>query len=326
MMSEVAVSVGELVRRTELRLSVVAGLGGLERKLSSIDVNRPGLAMTGFYRDFAEERIQVIGKGEYAYLEDCSVAYQLTISEGFFHFAIPAVVFTHGNQPPECFLEPAERAKIPLLSTSLTTHDFLVLYTRYITVALAKSTKQHAVLLDVYGVGILLQGTSGIGKSETALELVERGHRLVADDMVELRCLDDSYIMGYTSPVIEHNMELRGIGIIDIKELFGAGAVRREVQVELVIQLEDWNTEREYERLGIEDHTIDILGVSVPLILLPVRPGRNMPILIETAAKNQRLKSMGIHAGRNLSDRIAKEIERKQLQSLGNEIHDSPDD
>lgn len=312
MSSETGVAVRELIGRPELRLTLAAGADGLDRRLTCIDVNRPGLALAGFYRDFAEERIQVIGKGEYAYISDCKIPQQLQMGVGFLSFAIPAVVFTHGNVPPPCFVETSDHTGIPLLSTSLTTHDFLVHYTRFITEALAESTKLHGVLLDVYGVGILLQGSSGIGKSETALELIERGHRLVADDMVELRCLADSYLMGYTSSIIEHNMELRGIGIIDVKELFGAGAVRREIRLDMVVQLEEWDVSREYERLGLEDRTTQILGVDVPHIILPVRPGRNIPILIETAAMNHRLKSMGIHAGRNLSERIQREIQRKQ--------------
>ncbi len=309
---EKGVTVRELLTRSELRLTLSAGESGLDRRLTCIDVNRPGLALAGFYRNFAEDRIQIIGKGEYAYIADCQASEQQQMGVGFLSFAIPAVVFTHGHQPPACFVETARQTGVPLLSTPLTTHDFIVFYTRFITEALAQSTKQHGVLLDVYGIGILLQGSSGIGKSETALELIERGHRLVADDMVELRCLADSYVMGYTNPIIEHNMELRGIGIIDVKELFGAGSVRREIRLDMVIQLEEWDVTQEYERLGLEERTIDILGVDVPYIVLPVRPGRNIPILIETAAMNHRLKSMGIHAGRNLSERIQKEIQRKQ--------------
>jgi HPr kinase/phosphorylase len=315
-MSQAAgVAVRELIGHPEFKLTLIAGVEGLNRRLTCIDVNRPGLALAGFYRDFAEDRIQVIGKGEYAYIADCKLSQQRQMGEGFFSFSIPAVVFTHGNLPPDCFIESANHSGIPILLTPLSTHDFLVHYTRFITEALAKSTNLHGVLLDVFGVGILIQGSSGIGKSETALELIERGHRLVADDMVELRCLADSYLMGYTNPIIEHNMELRGIGIIDVKELFGAGAVRREIRLDMVIQLEEWDVNREYERLGLEDRTTRILGVDVAYIVLPVRPGRNIPILIETAAMNYRLKSMGIHASRNLSERLQREIQRKQKDS-----------
>ncbi|MBW7856709.1 MAG: HPr kinase/phosphorylase [Leptonema sp. (in: Bacteria)] len=309
---QLGVDVGSLLDQSELRLKCIAGLEGFKRRITSIDVNRPGLALTGFYHDFAEERIQIIGKGEFAYIADCDLSHLNHIGSGFFSFAIPTVVFTHNNQPPECFIERANITQIPILVTELSTHDFLMYYTRFITEALASSTKLHGVLLDVFGIGILLQGSSGIGKSETALELIERGHRLVADDMVELRNMDDAFLMGYTNSIIEHNMELRGIGIIDIKELFGAGAVRRDIRLDMIIQLEEWDMSQDYERLGIEDRTVDILGISVPFIVLPVRPGRNIPILIETAAMNQRLKSMGIHAGRNLSERIQKEIQKKQ--------------
>lgn len=314
------VDVGRLFDQPELRLKCIAGFEGFNRQITTIDVNRPGLALTGFYHDFAEERIQIIGKGEAAYISDCDLPHLNEVGRGFFSFKIPAVVFTHNNQPPQCFIESSNNTNIPIFTTELSTHDFLMYYTRFITEALASSTKLHGVLLDVFGIGILLQGNSGIGKSETALELIERGHRLVADDMVELRNIDDAYLMGYTNLIIEHNMELRGIGIIDIRELFGAGAVRREIRLDMIIQLEEWNVSQDYERLGIEDRTIDILEISVPSIVLPVRPGRNIPILIETAAMNQRLKSMGIHAGKNLSERIQKEIQKKKVV----EPHDAP--
>lgn len=306
-----------LIGLPDLQLSVAAGQKGLDRRVTVIDVNRPGLALAGYYRDFAVERIQVIGKGEYSFISDCKQSDQLSIGNRFLHHDIPAVIFTHGKIPPECFKARADEEGIPLLVSGLSTHDFMMHFTRLVTDGLANVTKLHGVLLDVSGVGILLQGPSGIGKSETALELIERGHRLVADDIVEVHCIGDAEIYGYTNEILEHNMELRGIGIIDVKELFGAGAIRRSIHVDMVIELEDWELGRDYERLGIDDElTSDILGLKLPLIVLPVRPGRNLPILIETAAKNHRLKSMGIHAGRELSDRIQKEIRRKQKAAL----------
>lgn len=316
------ITVRYLVGLSDLRLSVLAGHRGLDRHITVTDVNRPGLALAGYYRDFATDRLQVIGKGEYSFISDCRQEEQEVMGQEFLHQAIPAVVFTHGKNPPDCFRRRADQAGIPLLVSSLTTHDFIMHFSRRVTDGLARGTKVHGVLLDVSGIGILLQGPSGIGKSETALELIERGHRLVADDMVEIRCVGDAYLSGVTDNILEHNMELRGIGIIDVKELFGAGAVRREIRVDMVIELEDWQLGRDYERLGVDDdRTSEILGVKLPLIVLPVRPGRNLPILIETAAMNHRLKSMGIHAGRELSERIQREIRRKREESIREAAH-----
>ncbi|MCB1326121.1 MAG: HPr kinase/phosphorylase [Spirochaetales bacterium] len=306
------IEVGDLVSQNpELELVLRAGQGGLNRHLVSIDVNRPGLALAGFYRNFAADRIQVFGKGEYAYLVECGQEDQQRIIAEFFKYRFPGLLFTHNNTPPERFLEMAEETSTPVLTTRLSTHQLIVYFTHIMNEALAPSTSIHGVLIDVFGVGILLMGASGIGKSETALELVERGHRLVADDIVHIRCIDETDLIGITSDVIQHHMELRGLGIINVKDLFGVGAIRNRSRIDLVIRLEDWDENKEYERLGLEDEYVDILGVKVPRILLPVRPGRNVPILIETAAMNHRSKQMGFHAARELSGRINREIHRK---------------
>lgn len=306
------IEVDKLVRNhPELKLSILAGEAGLERHIVNTDLNRPGLALAGFYKNLASDRIQVFGKGEQAYLDDCTEEDIKRIAVEFFRYKFPAVIFTHQKILPDIFLSTGNQTSTPILVTSLSTHDFFMHFTRIITEELAPSTSIHGVLIEVFGVGILLMGASGIGKSETALELVERGHRLIADDIVKIKCLSNTGLYGYTSEMIQHHMELRGIGIINVKDLFGVGAIRQVKRVEVVIYLEDWDSEKDYERLGLTEETVDILGVKLPRLLLPVRPGRNVPILIETAAMNFRSQKMGYHAAKELSEKIAREIDRK---------------
>lgn len=307
-----SIKVAELIAKApELELKVLAGAGGLDREIVTVDVNRPGLALAGFYQNLAADRIQVFGRGEFAYLQECGIDRQNTIKDEFFEYPFPALVFTHGNDPVDCFIEMANEMDTPILSTPLTTHKFIIHYWRFMSEELAPSTSVHGVLIEVYGVGILLKGASGIGKSETALELVERGHRLVADDMVHIKCIGDADLYGFSSDIIRYHMELRGLGIINVKDLFGVGAIRRRKRIELMVYLEDWNPTKEYERLGLDEDTVEILGIQIPRLLIPVRPGRNIPILIETAAMNHRSKKMGYHAARELTRRINEEIQKK---------------
>ncbi len=299
----------------ELELTVLAGHVGLGRTISTVDVNRPGLALAGFYKNLATERIQVFGRGEHAYLQECPLDREQGIQKEFFKYHFPGLVFTHGSQPPECFVEMADQTGTPLLSTPLSTHNFIVYYWRQMSEELAPSESIHGVLIEVYGVGILLRGSSGIGKSETALELVERGHRLIADDAVHIKCVGGTDLYGFSSDLIQHHMELRGLGIINVKDLFGVGAIRRRKRIELVIYLEDWNPDKDYERLGLEEESMEILGVKLTKLIIPVRPGRNVPILIETAAMNHRSKKMGYHAALELSKRINERIQKRQQSS-----------
>ncbi len=321
-----SISVASLIDKApELELKVLAGSKGLDREIVSIDVNRPGLALAGFYKNLAADRIQVFGRGEFAYLQECSVDHQNQIKDDFFAYTFPGLVFTHGNQPVDCFLEMAEKTDTPILSTPLSTHKFIIHYWRFMSEELAPATSVHGVLIEVYGVGILLKGASGIGKSETALELVERGHRLVADDMVHIKCIGDNDLYGFSSDIIKYHMELRGLGIINVKDLFGVGAIRRRKRIELMVYLEDWNPAKEYERLGLDEETVEILGIELPRLTIPVRPGRNIPILIETAAMNHRSKKMGYHAARELTRRINEEIQKKTSRDFMN-VEREPED
>lgn len=299
-------------KEPELKIQVLTGKSGLDRRLETGDVNRPGLALAGYYKNFASNRIQLFGRGESAYLLDFNSEQMERLKSEFFSYQVPGCVFSHGNLPPQDFLDMAEKTNIPVLSTPLTTHVFMTYFSQRLTVELAPTTSLHGVMIEVFGVGILLIGASGIGKSETALELVERGHRLVADDIVIIKCVNNS-VFGAPSELIRHHMELRGVGIINVKDLFGLGAIRENQRIELVVELEDWNQEKEYERLGLDEELVEILNVKLPRILLPVRPGRNIPILIETAAMNHRSKKMGYHAAQELSKQISSQITRKSI-------------
>lgn len=310
------IELSEFVEKNlQLRLEFKAGQATLPRYITTVDINRPGLAITGFFKNFATDRIQVFGRGECAYLKEHMADQIREHIVQLCEHPIPAVVFTHGNVPPDYFIEIANEQKTPLLVTSLSTHAFAISFSHIVGEILAPQTALHGVLMDVFGVGILLMGSSGIGKSETALELIERGHRLVSDDIVQITCLEESNLYGISSEILQHNMELRGLGIINIKDLFGVGAIRNRCPLDLVILLEDWDSKKEYERIGLDQETIDILGVTIPHILLPIRPGRNIPILIETTAINHRSALMGYHAAATLDQRIASEIENKKVQA-----------
>jgi HPr kinase/phosphorylase len=302
------VKISQLIEIKELNLQLKAGELGLIREIENIDINRPGLALVGFYDNFAYNRLQVIGKGEYAFLQKCSINEQNQIIKDFLSFPIPAIVFTHNNEPPKCIIEEANQQKIPILQTSLSTHDFQMKYFAILSELLAEEITIHGVLMDVFGVGILLQGESGIGKSETALELIERGHRLIADDVIRIKAISENTLFGYTDPMIEYHMELRGIGIINIKDMYGIRATKMKTQIDLSIYLEDWKVHKDYDRLGIENDFIKILNVSIPKIVIPVRPGRNIPILIETAAMKFRLKATGYDAAKNFLEKVQNKI------------------
>ncbi len=298
-----------------LQLTSITGQKGFGRHIITIDVNRPGLALVGYFKNFGKDRIQIFGRGECAYLREFSGEKLEAIINKFFSYQFPCVIFTHGVKPPDFFIKIATETNTPVLTTPLTTHSFILNFTHIIGEVLAPRTSIHGVLIDVFGVGILLVGASGIGKSETALELVERGHRLVADDIVEVICLEETDLYGMASDILQHHMELRGLGIINAKDLFGIRAIRGRYPLDLVVRLEDWDIQKDYERLGLDERQVDIIGVQVPHVFLPVRPGRNLPILIETAAINHRSKKMGLHAVRDLSRRVADKINDKKEKS-----------
>lgn len=294
--------------KLELELSVKAGRAGLDRVIQVPRIQKPGLALAGYTEQLHRERLQVVGGTEIEYLSRASDDEVKTAVATVMASDPACVVITRGLEPPVPLIEACEAAAVPLLITSLVSAEFIVRVTDYLGGQLSPATSVHGVLLDVLGVGILLLGKSGIGKSETALDLVARGHRLVADDIVDIRLRSPSLLFGSGSGIIRHHMEIRGLGIINIKDLFGISAVRDTKKIELVIELSLWDAEAEYDRLGLDDDHYEVLGVSVPMLQLPVKPGRNIATLIEVAARNQLLKFQGHNSARVFQDQLNKAI------------------
>lgn len=299
----------------DLSLRCVAGRRGLTRPITLPAVNRPGLALTGYFETFICGRIQLFGRGETGYLRKISEKGDYTNVRRLFTYEMPCCVFSHNNEADEIFLSCAEEAACPVLVTPLTSAEFMSRSIRILSDVFAPKKTLHGVLVEVYGVGILLMGHSGVGKSETALELIERGHRLVADDIVEVRCLNGNVIVGRgASAVISHHMEIRGLGIINVAELYGVGSVREQKEVQLVVRLEEWDQNKVYDRLGLNQVYMQILGVEISTIDIPVRPGRNLPIIIEAAAMNERLKNMGHNSARSFNKNVLKWIEMGRVE------------
>jgi len=307
----------DLKEHNSLNLRCIGGRKGLGRSIDIPDINRPMGAIMGFLEDFAYQRIQLFGRGEVAYLRRLETADENRTIEEMFAYPMPCCIFTHNNCPHQSFFEIAEKAQCPILQTDLGSADFSARIMRILSRVFSPRQIVHGVLVEVYGLGILLKGDSGVGKSETALELIHRGHRLVADDVVEINCIYGNILMGAgANRIIGHHMEIRGPGIINITHLFGVRAIRDRKEVQLIVELEEWDSEKNYDRLGAEDHTIELLGVKIPKLTIPVRPGRNIPIIIETAAMNERLKSMGYHAAREFNKNVLKWIESGSSRSV----------
>jgi HPr kinase/phosphorylase len=307
----------DLKEHNSLNLRCIGGRKGLTREISIPDLNRPGLALAGFYDSFAHQRIQVFGRGEYAYLSKLEKEGKAETIRQMFTYPIPCCIFTHNISPHRDFFEAAEDARCPILQTDLGTAEFSARIMRILSEIFAPRQSIHGVLVEVYGLGILLLGDSGVGKSETALELINRGHRLVADDVVDIHCVSGNILMGTgANKIIGHHMEIRGPGIINVTHLFGVGAIRDRKQIQLVVLLEEWDSKKTYDRLGIEEKYMEFLGVSVPKLEIPVKPGRNIPIIIETAAMNERLKKMGYNAAQEFNQNILKWIESDAARSV----------
>lgn len=272
--------------------------------IRSADLNRPGMQFCGFYEYFAFERPQVIGKVEMTYLETLDLDARKQLWKKYFSYNIPCVICCRGLTPPQDLLDAAKAADIPVYLTQQLTTRFSYRAVNYLNKCLAPRVTRHGVLVDVYGVGVLITGESGAGKSETALELVKRGHKLVADDVVDIVRVSDDRLVGECPEMVRHFMEIRGIGIIDVRAMYGVGAVEVSKSIDMVMHLEQWVEGKEYDRLGLSDEFITILGVKVPHQLTPVRPGRNLAIIIEVAARNLSLKQLGYSAAHELDRRL----------------------
>lgn len=275
------------------------------------DINRPALQLTGFFDHFDAERIQIVGFVEYRYLNQMSEVEKERIYDELTSYKMPAIIYCRGLEPEQSLLEKATKAGVPIYITDVKTSAFMAEVIRWLNVELAPCISIHGVLVDVYGVGVLITGESGIGKSESALELVKRGHRLVSDDVVEIRKVSDETLVGSAPDITKHFIELRGIGIVDVKALYGVQSVRETQNIDLVIELEDWNKDKEYDRLGLEEQYTEYLGNKVVCHQIPIRPGRNLAIIVETAAINHRQKLMGYNAAQELYRRVQENMTRK---------------
>ena len=311
----VGVSVGALLRsRPEafgLTLELLAGADGLDRAITSPHIQKTGLALAGFHEYLKPGRVLVFGESEIRYLESLEPSMVVTAIGLALSHDVPCVLITGGFAPPKEVVAESNLARVPLLRTNLTTPTAIAKLSSILDDSLAERSTLHAVLMDILGLGVLISGESGIGKSECALDLIVRGHRLVADDTVEVRRRAETILIGTCPELTRHHMELRGLGVINVKELFGIASTRSSKRVELVVQLERWDRAREYERLGLDEEFQDILGLRVPRIRMPVAPGRNVAILVEVAARNQLLRARGHHAASLLADRLERALRRR---------------
>jgi len=313
-------TIQELVTATQKELSIklVAGQKGMDRIIRVSEINRPGLALAGYFEYFRPERIQVFGQGESSFLQTMDNARRLEILTRIFRSAeLPCILITHGREPVPELVELSNLNNIPIYSTKLTTADLIRELSAFLDHRLAPMTYVHGVLTVVYGLGVMLTGDSGIGKSECGLELVKREHILVADDLVEIRRHPGDILLGASGSSIQHYMEVRGLGIIDVRQIFGVSSVKDSARIELIVRLMQERGDDEFDRIGLEDHKTNILGVELPQLDLPLRPGRNAAVLVEVAALNQRLKQEGIYSAQELNKKLIAKMANGSKKGVG---------
>lgn len=281
-------------------------------KITQPDINRPALQLAGYFEHFEATRLQIIGYVEYSYMNGLDEKVQLEIYEKLLNNPIPGIIFCRELQPNDLFREIAVKHGVPLLMSKKATSACMAEVIRWLNVQLAPCISIHGVLVDVYGEGVLITGESGIGKSEAALELIKRGHRLITDDVVELRRVSEDTLVGSAPDVTKHFIELRGIGIVNVKALFGASSVKDTQSIDLVIHLEDWDKDKEYDRMGLEEEYIEYLGNKIVCHNIPIRPGRSLAIICESAAVNHREKKMGYNAAQELYQRVQKSLAKRR--------------
>ncbi|TYS15237.1 HPr kinase/phosphorylase [Rossellomorea vietnamensis] len=293
----------------KFKLELVSGEEGLHRPIVTTDISRPGLEMAGYFDYYPAERIQLLGKTELSFLEKLDDTKRKSRMDQLCTDITPGIIISRDMEIPQELIEASNRSDVPVMRTPLKTTGFSSRLTNYLESKLAPTTAIHGVLVDIYGVGVMITGKSGVGKSETALELVKRGHRLVADDCVEIRQEDTDTLVGSSPELIEHLLEIRGLGIINVMTLFGAGAVRSYKRITLCINLELWDKTKQYDRLGLEEEKMRIIDTDITKLTVPVRPGRNLAVIIEVAAMNFRLKRMGVNAAEQFTNRLSDVIE-----------------
>ena len=306
-LKEFSVTLGQLI--TEFQFELIYGPEGFEKiEITTDDVNRPGLQLAGFFDYFEPQRLQIMGKAENAYVEQFDEAKRTDIFEKLCATGIPAVIVTRNIEVFPELIEAAKKYDVAVLRTNEFTSSVTSALVASLKVSLAPRITLHGVLVELYGEGILILGDSGVGKSETAIELVKRGHRLIADDAVEIKRVSDRTLVGCAPEIIRHCIELRGIGIVDVRRIFGMGAIKETERVDMIINLEQWVEGKMYDRLGMDNQYTDILGLRIPSLTIPVRPGRNLAVIIEVAAMNHRHKSMGYNAAKELNERMMKSM------------------
>ena len=288
----------------EIGLNIFYGENHLDRRIKVKDISRPGLEMAGYFNYYPIERIQVLGKTELSFYKGLEEKLQIERAEKLLIDPVPCVILSRGFEPPNSLLEAAKKSQIPILGVEMETTEFISILTNLLDSLLAPTKTIHGVLVDIYGVGVLITGSSGIGKSETALELVKRGHRLVSDDAVELKRVTGKSIIGTSPELLRHLLEIRGVGLIDVVKLYGMGSVRIHKEIDVVVKLEVWQQGKSYERLGLEQKYYEIFGVNLPLLEIPVAPGRNLAIIMEVAAMTQRSQKMGINTPEEFNQRL----------------------
>ncbi|HIT89274.1 MAG TPA: HPr(Ser) kinase/phosphatase [Candidatus Merdenecus merdavium] len=306
-----SVTLTKIVEKLDLK-NLTPDVDMTKVKITLPDINRPALQLAGYFDHFDSERVQIVGYVEYTYLESLPREKKIPVYEQFLSSKVPCVVYTTKTAPDEDMLRLASKYQVPILGTTKTTSSFMAEIIRWLNVQLAPCISIHGVLVDVYGEGVLIMGESGIGKSEAALELIKRGHRLVTDDVVEIRKVSDDTLIGTAPDITRHFIELRGIGIVDVKTLFGVESVKDTQSINLVIKLEEWDRDKEYDRLGLEEEYTEFLGNKVVCHSIPIRPGRNLAIIVESAAVNYRQKKMGYNAAQELYNRVQNSLAKKK--------------
>ena len=312
----VATVLRDLADSRAIDLELLAGGDGLDRRITIPHTQKTGLALSGFDAYLRGGRVLVFGESEVRYLEGLAAPERTAVLKRVMGHELPCLLITDGFSPPPEMAIEADRARVPLLGTRAATPEAMSRLSAVLDTYLATRGSIHGVLMDILGLGVLVIGESGIGKSECALDLVVRGHRLVADDAVELRCRAQSFVLGSSAELTRHHMEIRGLGLINVQDLFGVASTRTSKRVELVVQLERWEHGREYDRLGLDESYYELLGIRIPMIRMPVAPGRNIAILVEVAARNQLLRARGHHAARRLVERLNEQLEAAREQSV----------
>lgn len=300
-----------------LDLKCICGRKGLAREIPLPEINRPGLALSGFFELFVGQRIQIFGQGEFAYLQKLEEEGNFKFVEKFFSINPPCCIFSHDLSPSDRFRDLAEKHEVAILQSSLESSDFSVRLIQVLGDIFAPQKTLHGVFVEVHGMGVLITGESGVGKSETALEIIARGGRLIADDAVLIKRQNGNTLMGYASnQALGAHMEIRGMGIVNVAQVFGIRAVREQKQLEIIFNLEEWKSGKNYDRIGTKGETQNILGVNISSITLPIKPGRNIPILIETAVLNERLKQRGFFAAREFNKDVIQWLESENARNL----------